>query len=179
MLARWWIRKSWTLPPQQIHKFSNNLWTNSLCEKLRNYLDGKDESRLTEAGRDIWDTFSPESLPPAQHHMIEKGPPSWRLLLVEGGGWFTCPDHVFWLLASVLPGLELCGVCLGENGDWWVGLVNTIDLSSFWAKNKKTKYSSSQYSPWEENNLFCAFCAPVPPGAAQRNGTWLASLGIA
>lgn len=152
MLARWWIRKSWTLPPQQIHKFSNNSWTNSLCEKLRNYLDGKHESRLTEAGRDLGHFFSRVSAT-RQYRMIWKGSPSCLLLLVEGGDWFTCPDHVFWCLASVFPGLELCGVCLRENGDWWVGLINTIDPSSFWAKDKKTKYPSSQYSPWEENSL--------------------------
>lgn len=116
--------------------------------------------------REIWDTFSPEFLPPAQHHMIWKGPPSCWLLLVEGGGWFTCPDHVFWWLASVLPGLELCGVCLGENGDWWVGLIRRQNIPALSIHlGKKIVYLCILYSSSSR--------------AVQRNGTWISSLGIA
>lgn len=128
--VRWQNKKLWT-SNGQTHHFTNNPWTNFLCEKSRNQLRGscapcERENSHIIACRKIWGTLSTKSLPLAQSHKI------WRNSQFPASPWEGRKglDHTsnFWIFQGTAQRTDFSLIWI-----WvWTGTLRRSQVGSHW-----------------------------------------------
>lgn len=118
-------------------------------------IPGECKTRFTKAGRKTWEVFLPDSLQPAQFHMVRKRPPSSQLHPGERRSWSSAPSFLKGLLT------QRTGFCLVCLEPWWVwdslagpgewkqqlGLVDALAPHPFLVQKSRQK-PHLPVSPW-------------------------------